>query len=65
MTERFSREYWELRAAEAFAVATQLSDPECRQVMLQIAASYQQIAEATVRSRAERANASDQSSRTH
>jgi hypothetical protein len=51
VADQFSLEYWEFRAAEALAAAMQLNDPECRRVMLDIAASYREMAAAAVRLR--------------
>jgi hypothetical protein len=37
--------HWEQRAAEARAVAAELTDPEARDAMLEIAKGYDRIAE--------------------
>ena len=37
-------EHWQLRAEEARAIAEEMTDPEARRQMLQVADSYEEIA---------------------
>jgi hypothetical protein len=37
-------EHWRLRAEEARALAAQISDPECKSMMLRIADDYEELA---------------------
>jgi len=41
--------YWRGRAAEARTKAEQMRDPEAKRILLEIAASYDRIAESTER----------------
>jgi hypothetical protein len=38
-------EYWQKRAEEAKAEADTMDDPECKEIMLDIAKSYERIAD--------------------
>ena len=49
MTDQYPPEYWQARAADALAAASKLEDPECKRVMLGIAAAYEQLARAPER----------------
>ncbi|MGH8299333.1 MAG: hypothetical protein ACRET5_10340 [Steroidobacteraceae bacterium] len=49
MTNHYPPEYWLARSAEALAAAGQFEDPECKRVMLGIAAGYEQLAKAAER----------------
>ena len=37
--------YWRFRAEEARTIASELTNPECKQIMVGIAQSYEQLAE--------------------
>ena len=54
MLGRFDPDYWQRRAAEARAMAAQLTDDESKRITLGIADGYEQMARAAERIQASR-----------